>query len=464
MTNGTTRYHPAGEPTRRNDDVDGQSSAAMLEPGRVLLDRYEIVERIGTGGTGAVFKAIDRLKANSDEDSTIALKVMHDSMGAESKVRALVQEVSRSHALNHPNIVHVFDVAQDGDLIIMTMEYLDGRSLADHVEMEGPLPVSVADRMLADLLSGLKLCHDKGIVHADIKPENVFLTASMEVRLLDLGISQVIGKAGQFGGYTPGYASPEQILGHTPDKPDDIYSMGCLMYVCLLGEHPFGWKPAHQAMAEGLEPKFSGALPRRYRKALKSALAFTRAERPADAGALWRILDPRRVRLRQFAMAGTVLAASAAMAIGGFGVHMGTERIQVSAEDQARAEASYQQALGYLNSNPARGRDLLVGQVLKLNPYHEAASQTLAQQIRMLLDADDPAALSYLQEGLKEAPKATPLDRLARQQVDQVLDHHDPASLGLLERSLVRAPLCLPVPYRRQEVEAFKRAAKVDCS
>ena len=129
------------------------------------------------------------------------------------------------------------------------------------------------DRVAEAMCAALSHCHDEGLVHSDIKPANIFMCSDGDIKLLDLGIAQIIGSANQIAGYSPLYASPEQIQKHPPDARDDLFSLSCVLYQALTGQHPFEKQVSLQAQSANYEPDIS-ILPRRYRRALDSGLSW----------------------------------------------------------------------------------------------------------------------------------------------------------------------------------------------
>jgi eukaryotic-like serine/threonine-protein kinase len=218
------------------------------------LGPYEIVSTIGAGGMGEVFRARDtRL------DRDVALKVLASAARVDSdRLRRFEQEARATAALNHPNILAVFDVGADGGVSYLVSELLDGETLRERLR-GGPLAVRKAIEYAAQLARGLAAAHDKGIVHRDLKPENVFVTRDGRIKILDFGIAKLTAAsdpAGQPAGQTAaltvergttpgmvfgtvGYMSPEQIRGFSTDHRTDIFSFGAILYEMLSGRRAF---------------------------------------------------------------------------------------------------------------------------------------------------------------------------------------------------------------------------------
>jgi len=219
--------------------------------GSVLADRYEIVRRIGEGGMGAVYEA-----RHTVIGKRVAVKVLLEKFLEKPELVArLLQEARLASSIGHENIVDVtdFGTTSDGRAFVV-MEFLEGESLAQLVIRDAPLPVERSLRISRQIASALGAAHDKGIVHRDVKPENVYLVRRGEadfVKVVDFGVSKAVHtreegpewqrltRTGMVLG-TPLYMSPEQARGGEDiDARADIWAVGVLLYECLTGEVPF---------------------------------------------------------------------------------------------------------------------------------------------------------------------------------------------------------------------------------
>ena len=219
-----------------------------MQVGNVLIDRYELVAKVGEGGMGVVYRAHDR------EGGVVAVKRLHADVAATpGLITRFEREASASALLSHPNIaaLHAVGSTPGGELFFV-MELVEGESLA-HLLARGPLPRAEALRLAKQILSALHHAHQFGMVHRDLKPDNVLLDRSsgqLSAKLIDFGLvkmlQNVLGAAecerltatGMVFG-TPGYMPPEQILGHDVDARTDLYSMGVMLYEMLTGKLPF---------------------------------------------------------------------------------------------------------------------------------------------------------------------------------------------------------------------------------
>ncbi|GIX22392.1 MAG: hypothetical protein KatS3mg121_1175 [Gammaproteobacteria bacterium] len=300
--------------------------------GDVLKDRFELVEEIGRGGMGVVFKARDRVRARArDAQPFVAVKVLSEAFRKHRRsFIALQREASKTQRLAHPNIATVYDFDQDGDRIYMTMELLEGKTLDKLLAAQGPdgLPLPVVLDYVGQLCRGLAHAHAQGLVHCDLKPANVFVCDNGTVKLLDFGITRAVHRSALDGGeetlfdpaslnaLTPAYASPELFRGETPDPRDDIYALACITYEMLGGRHPYGRLAAPKALELKLTPPPIAGLDGRRQRALRAALSLTREARPASVEAFLAALDarPRRLRPLLLGAAAVVLLLGALLA------------------------------------------------------------------------------------------------------------------------------------------------------
>ncbi len=173
-------------------------AAVSMSVGRVLRERYVIQGRLGAGGKGAVFKALDRYRASlPDAQQHVALKVLHSGSDfsdefSEQIIRDLRRELHCGQLLSHPNIVNVFELDRDGDVVFFTMELLDGELLSDLIERMRPAAMQrlQAWQIIRQLGAGLEHAHERDIVHGDLKPRNLLVTREGELRILDFGAAR----------------------------------------------------------------------------------------------------------------------------------------------------------------------------------------------------------------------------------------------------------------------------------
>lgn len=216
--------------------------------GRVLSDRFKVVRRIGRGGVGAVYLAMQ-----APFERPCALKVLRPRFegNTEEFHRRFFLEASTAAKLRHPNNVAVFDYGRtEDDMYFMAMEYLEGRTLRDAIRAEGPFDEERATHIARQVCRALREAHHHGVIHRDVKPANIFLIDRYDekdfVKVLDFGLvkdvtdddGEDLTQAGQFMG-SPKYVAPEQIQGRAVDVRTDIYALGVVMYEMVTGRVPF---------------------------------------------------------------------------------------------------------------------------------------------------------------------------------------------------------------------------------
>ncbi|GAB5550074.1 MAG: serine/threonine-protein kinase [Sandaracinaceae bacterium] len=251
-----TAYPARGRATCANDGTRlvgaEEFAASKNDPllGRLVAGRFQVIERIGTGGMGTVYRA-----EQSGLDRPVALKVLKSELVSDREtVARFHREAKAMSMLMHPNTVRVFDFGEDEEgHLFLAMELLEGELLTAWIEREGTPPIEQAMRTIQEILRSLAEAHSKGIIHRDLKPDNIFL-ARVEghsrpvVKVLDFGIAKVFREDHQidqletqagtvFG--TPRYMSPEQAQGKTLDHRSDLYTVGTLLYQLLTGQPPF---------------------------------------------------------------------------------------------------------------------------------------------------------------------------------------------------------------------------------
>lgn len=282
--------HPGASPA---------TTTGVLTAGDVIKDRFELGEVLGAGGMGTVYKATDRLTGEP-----LAIKVLNAELAGEHQFAiALQREALQTMKLSHPNIIrtHFFD--QHESCVYVIMEYLEGRLLSALIQdAPGGLPLQEAWPMIEAMGSALAYAHQQGIVHADFKPGNVFVTRDHKVKVLDFGLARLLKPDDKTRipdidqAHTPAYASLERLQGGEPDPRDDIYALACSIYKLLCGRHPFAEATALQAFESRSKPKRIRQLNGRQWLALKRGLALQWADRTPRVEDLLRELRPRPSR------------------------------------------------------------------------------------------------------------------------------------------------------------------------
>ncbi len=204
------------------------------------LGRYIIVEELGQGAMGVVYKAVDPLIDRTVAIKTINLDLSRDEL--ENFEKRFQREVQSAGKLNHPNIVTIYDVGRTEGVAYMAMEYLEGKELREILDSGVVLPIEKVVHIATQVCDGLAFAHENGIVHRDIKPANIMVMKNGMVKITDFGIAQVSSASRTMAGMvmgSPKYMSPEQVVGQAVDGRSDIFSLGVVLYEMLTGKTPF---------------------------------------------------------------------------------------------------------------------------------------------------------------------------------------------------------------------------------
>jgi predicted Zn-dependent protease len=264
----------------------------------VGLQRYQRTAELGRGAMGVVYRAWDRVL-----ERDIALKVIGQELRDHPvALKMFVQEAKALAALNHPNVVTVYDQGQDGPLTFLVMEFVAGRTLESAIGEQGALSLPEGLDVAVQLCAGLAFAHGRQILHRDIKPENVFLSDEGVVKIGDFGLARVMRELSiqrtEIRG-TPLYMSPEQIRGTDLDFRSDIYALGCTLFSIFTGRPPFvdGEIFYHHLHTEPPRPsEIVSNLPAELDQAIVACLAKDKEGRPESATALREALRPLHAR------------------------------------------------------------------------------------------------------------------------------------------------------------------------
>ena len=284
--------HAAARKTHARESMKAAPPRREVQQKDVLRDRYELLSILGRGSSGTVYRALDRHRAHlADTARFVAVKVLKlDYHNRPEALAALEREFHQAQSLSHPNIVSVFDLDRDGDIYFIVMELLQGELLADVMaRLHGPMQRQHALALISSVGAALAHAHRRDLVHADLKPRNIMITATGEVRVLDFGFARHrpldLHSASAFDATpisAPAYASVERVNGSEPHPSDDVYSLACIAYELLSGEHPFGGRSAVLARSNGRRPRNIPGLTRKQMLALNRALLWSRGERKID--------------------------------------------------------------------------------------------------------------------------------------------------------------------------------------
>jgi serine/threonine protein kinase/tetratricopeptide (TPR) repeat protein len=289
------------------------------------ISHYKIIEKLGEGGMGVVYKAED-----TNLRRTVALKFLPPELARDSAAKArFIQEAQAASALDHPNICTIHEIAETGDgHLFISMTFYDGETLRDRIS-RGPIPPQEAVRIASQVAQGLAKAHESGIVHRDIKPANIIVTRDGTAKILDFGLAKLAGRTrltttpGAMG--TVAYMSPEQALGKSTDHRSDIWSLGVVLYEMLAGRPPFD-NVHDQAIIYGILHEDQVALtevqprlPMKLQIITQKALKKETSERYQSVKELFadlhseqvKLTSPRRFRISRLKLSNRVLAAGA---------------------------------------------------------------------------------------------------------------------------------------------------------
>jgi serine/threonine protein kinase len=364
-------------------------SGESVQVGTVLSGRYLLERVLGEGGMGTVFLAQDQ-----EENQPFAIKVMKQDFAANpDALKTLREEVIKSRELRHENIVGVYALSRDRNIVYVQMEYLQGKSLGELLDDDFArgMAFDQAWPIIQGAGAGLSFVHNaKGYIHSDIKPSNIFVTTAGKAKLLDFGIARALrGRAsrydpGELGALTPAYASCEMLEHETPDVRDDVYSFACVVYELLTGKHPFARQRAIEARDNRARMAPVSVLSRRQNAALGRALSFQRATRTPSIEAFVAGLRDKQGQLLRVLVRGVAAAAVlAAILSGGWLLR---ERQQGHAADEAYIAS-------LLQPNAERSRDY---DPAKVSNWLGLGDDLLAQSQKVFDEG-------YLSEGVANA-------------------------------------------------------------
>ncbi|MGA8027102.1 MAG: protein kinase [Bryobacteraceae bacterium] len=221
------------------DSEEPRGFSTELVIGEVIADRYEILQRLGRGGMGVVYQALDR-----ELNRVIALKTIRPDLASNAAaLRRFKQETLLARQISHRNVVRIFDLGVAGALRFITMEFVEGEDLSSRLQRLGRFAPSDGLEVMKQVCAGLEAAHAEDVVHRDLKPHNVLIDARGHIRIMDFGLARSLEqtgltRTGMMVG-TPDYISPEQVLGERGDSRSDLFAFGVMSYELLTGELPF---------------------------------------------------------------------------------------------------------------------------------------------------------------------------------------------------------------------------------
>jgi formylglycine-generating enzyme required for sulfatase activity/predicted Ser/Thr protein kinase len=348
---------PPSQPTPPLFTETLETAPQELATGSLFAGRYQIIEELGRGGMGRVYRVLD--KKLSEE---VALKLIKPEIAADEKtILRFRNELRTARNIGHPNVTRMYDLGEEKGSHFITMEYVRGEDLKSFIRRSGRLTVDKAATIAGQVAEGLAEAHRQGVIHRDLKPQNVMIDRDGNARIMDFGIARSVKSEGTTGGGvmigTPEYMSPEQVEGKAVDPRSDIYSLGIVLYEMLTGRPPFtGASALSVAMKQKSErapdpqqqnSRIPAALSRlilkclekeasrRYQTAEELASELKTVER--DIAAAEKAVSPRkprpsretvaRVRYKKYAIAAAL--ALAVIVLGFFAVRLFTHQSKV---------------------------------------------------------------------------------------------------------------------------------------
>ena len=272
------------------------SGGDMLRPGSVFANRYEVKEILGAGGMGVVYRALDR-----ELQEPVAIKTLKpEAMLNASALERFKQEIRLARKIAHRNVVRTYDLGELNGIYYLTMEYVEGTSLKSLIQNRGKLPLTVTLTVGKQLCRALEVAHQEGIIHRDIKPQNMVVEPSGFLKVMDFGIARLVNppkgkgltEAGTSIG-TPDYMSPEQLSGAELDARSDLYSAGVVLFECVTGTLPFEADTTWALVAKHIEepvpdPRTRNAeVPEPLARVILKAMAKEPEQRYRTAGELY---------------------------------------------------------------------------------------------------------------------------------------------------------------------------------
>ena len=292
---------PAGVSTLGGHGSGSASTETPLPvgPGRVLARRYAIAEQLGIGGSGVVYRAFDR-----ELGEVVAVKIVRpDVLAVDSTaLERLKSEIRLARRISHRNVVRTHDLGEEAGMYFITMEYVTGTSLRELIDRREPLPTPAVVAIAKQLCRALEVAHEQGVIHRDIKPQNLMVQPDGTLKVMDFGVARLrershgLTSTGMVVG-TPAYMAPEQLMDDPVDARVDIYAAGVVLYECLTGHRPVDGSSPHVLMARMLSSdirpphEVNPAVPRLLSAIVMRTLSKEPGDRPASAGELYDLLS-----------------------------------------------------------------------------------------------------------------------------------------------------------------------------
>ncbi|HTE45681.1 MAG TPA: protein kinase, partial [Gemmatimonadaceae bacterium] len=297
-SSGRTVPIHAEMPTR---PMQAAAGVTTFEPGQTLAVRYEIKAVLGVGGMGMVYKASDRELGEFVAIKTLKSDLMEQDPTALDRFKS---EIKLARRISHRNVVRTYDLGESSGVYFITMEFVEGKSLKDLIGSRGRLPVSVALPIAKQLCRALEVAHEEGVIHRDIKPQNMVVQPDGVLKVMDFGIAR-LARRGTNTGHTqvgvilgtPEYMAPEQLLGEEIDVRADLYAAGVVIYECLTGKLPHDAETTIALISKVLDEtprpprELQPDIPKSLSDLVVRTLSKDREKRPKTAAELHALLD-----------------------------------------------------------------------------------------------------------------------------------------------------------------------------
>ena len=281
-------YMTAASASAATQQIATTQTGSAIQPGSTFAGRYDIKETLGAGGMGVVYRAFDR-----ELQEPVAIKTLKPEAmaGGSAALERFKQEIRLARRIAHRNVVRTYDLGEQNGMYYLTMEYVEGTSLKQLIVSRGKLPVAVTLTVGKQLCRALEVAHAEGVIHRDIKPQNIVVEPSGFLKVMDFGIARLanppqgkgLTEAGTSIG-TPDYMSPEQLSGAELDPRSDLYAAGVVLFECLTGRVPFEAETTWALVAKHLEeePPDPRKLNSEVPPALAAVIVKAMAKNPGD--------------------------------------------------------------------------------------------------------------------------------------------------------------------------------------
>jgi hypothetical protein len=272
--------------------------ALSLPTGQLFAGRFEVLDEIGSGGMGMVYRALDRELGDQVAIKTLRPELLQDT----SLVERFKSEIRLARTISSKHVVRTHDIGERDGVYYLTMEYVEGITVRELLDTRGRLGTAPTLAIASQLAQSLVAAHEQGVIHRDIKPQNLLLDAAGVLKVMDFGVARLAGgsanltEVGMLVG-TPSYMAPEQMMGESFDHRIDLYATGVVLFECLVGKLPFEGNSAVALIARVLRdaPPAPAAhdpeIPQAFSDLVVRLLAKDPAQRPANAAELVRLLS-----------------------------------------------------------------------------------------------------------------------------------------------------------------------------